>query len=115
MSNSESGSSGSMIRDTRNSRQRQRIELIRSQMIADSMFYDSPQQYQANLSDFHEKVNNVLPSGWRLFRRGIWLQATPPIAKVPIHGWKIHVSSILATADKKPPILQRQFTGQVII
>ncbi|APG03593.1 hypothetical protein BJI69_06510 [Luteibacter rhizovicinus DSM 16549] len=48
--------------------------------------------------DFVAPAKRVLPTHWTVHRSGIWMHCRPANAVLPMQGWKIHVSSIAATA-----------------
>jgi hypothetical protein len=65
---------------------------------ADPELFEPLERFRAQESDFIAPVRRILPGDWRLSRKSIWIHASPPLAEVPPHGWKIHLSATLANA-----------------
>ncbi|MGN6479077.1 class III lanthionine synthetase LanKC, partial [Luteibacter sp.] len=64
----------------------------------DREFFESYAQHRINPDDFEHVVRGQLPPDWVMRRSGVWIQAQRESAKLPMQGWKIHVSSVAATA-----------------
>lgn len=64
----------------------------------DREFFEPFAQVRIEPDDFEHIVRRQLPPDWGLHRSGIWLQAQPHACRLPMQGWKIHVSSVAATA-----------------
>lgn len=65
---------------------------------ADPELFEPLERFQAQERDFIQPVRRILPEDWRLGRKSIWVHASPPLASIPAHGWKIHLSATLANA-----------------
>ncbi len=66
--------------------------------LADQIFYDSPQQRDAQA--MFPVSRRPLPDGWRRACQGDWLVNVPPGPPPPPQGWKIHVSTCLDNSDE---------------
>ncbi|QWT19412.1 class III lanthionine synthetase LanKC [Bacillus sp. NP157] len=64
----------------------------------DREFFEPFARHVIDPSHFESVVRRQLPADWALHRSGVWLHARPPRARLPIQGWKIHVSSIASSA-----------------
>lgn len=64
----------------------------------DREFFESYARHRIDSDDFESMVRRQLPADWAIQRAGVWLQAQPGNARLPAQGWKIHVSSVAATA-----------------
>lgn len=64
----------------------------------DPQFFEPYARHRIEPEDFENVVRRQLPPTWSLHRSGVWLQAQPPAYRMPTQGWKIHVSSVSATA-----------------
>ncbi|KJV35794.1 hypothetical protein VI08_07350 [Luteibacter yeojuensis] len=64
----------------------------------DREFFEPYARHVVVRDDFEAVVRRQLPPGWTLQRAGVWMHARPPSARLPVQGWKIHVSSVAATA-----------------
>ncbi|WP_433349058.1 class III lanthionine synthetase LanKC [Microtetraspora malaysiensis] len=68
--------------------------------LADSLFYDRPDQKNAEISDF-SVLSREIPEGWFHQATDTWMYFTPAdVAALPTQGWKIHVSARLADAER---------------
>ncbi|MGX2998789.1 class III lanthionine synthetase LanKC [Streptomyces sp. JNUCC 64] len=70
---------------------------------ADPDFYDAPHRgagESAAPTGLFAAARAGAPEGWRAERHGDWLSFTPPDARVPAQGWKIHVSAALDNAER---------------
>ncbi|MGF6492642.1 hypothetical protein ABIE56_000797 [Luteibacter sp. 621] len=64
----------------------------------DPQFFEPYSRHRVEPDEFENVVRRQLPAAWALHRSGIWLHAQPPACRMPAQGWKIHVSSVSATA-----------------
>lgn len=53
---------------------------------------------------FFRRLRSLLPIRWSVRRKGIWVHASPPEKKLPVQGWKIHISATPANCEQ---ILER--------
>jgi serine/threonine protein kinase len=65
---------------------------------ADPELFEPIERYAARTEDFLDPVRRLLPAGWTISRKGIWINAAPPGAVLPPQGWKIHLSGTPANA-----------------
>jgi predicted Ser/Thr protein kinase len=65
--------------------------------LADPYFYDTPDRHPAEQGDF---ARPPVPEGWLHAPSDTWMYYVPPVTSVPTQGWKIHVSSRLADAER---------------
>jgi serine/threonine protein kinase len=72
--------------------------------LLDPYFHESLERYAPCKSDFHDHVQAQLPQKWEIQRQGIWFYCKPPVAELPLQGWKIHVS---AAHQEARTVLQR--------
>lgn len=70
---------------------------------ADPVFYDTPERWQRTVDDFPVAAEPV-PAGWTCHERELWAVYQPEDARLPIQGWKIHVS---ATPDNAQHVLEK--------
>jgi serine/threonine protein kinase len=70
-------------------------------MLAHPEFYEPIDYYQPT-GEYSDEVKKILGKTWRFLRGGVWCQAMPLHPKIPLQGWKIHLS---ATLDNAPHIL----------
>ncbi|GIH08181.1 serine/threonine protein kinase [Rhizocola hellebori] len=68
-------------------------------IMADPVFYDVLHARQAESSPF-AVAERELPAGWKRTEQDDWLVFYPADAKLPLQGWKIHVSACLDNAEK---------------
>lgn len=71
----------------------QRYELF---CLADRFFYDAPKVTEAAEFDI---ARRPLPEGWTQLRDGEWTNYEPPVNRIPLQGWKIHVSGCTESAE----------------
>src|ERR1051326_5583809 len=64
--------------------------------LADKIFYDSPSRAQP--SDECYETGRSIPEGWRLHHQETWTVLVPANSRMPLQGWKIHVSVTLDNA-----------------
>lgn len=64
----------------------------------DRDFFEPYGKRSIDEKDFVDTLRTTVPADWSTQRSGIWMQCTPPGARLPTQGWKIHVSSIPSTA-----------------
>ncbi|MEX1828254.1 class III lanthionine synthetase LanKC [Luteibacter sp. CQ10] len=73
----------------------------------DRDFFDTHGSRPIDEGDFVDAVRRIVRRhdshkqrcrSWNLERSGIWVQCMPSDAALPMQGWKIHVSSVVATA-----------------
>ncbi|WP_067184295.1 class III lanthionine synthetase LanKC [Microtetraspora niveoalba] len=68
--------------------------------LADSLFYDTPDQKNAESTGF-SVLSRAVPAGWLHQATDTWMYYTPAdVAALPEQGWKIHVSARLADAER---------------
>lgn len=67
--------------------------------LADRTFYDTPDQRQDAHPDF-AILGQPVPEGWQHKPSDTWMYFAPENCEVPAQGWKIHVSSGLADAER---------------
>ncbi|REE98909.1 class III lanthionine synthetase LanKC [Thermomonospora umbrina] len=76
----------------------QRYELY---CLADRFFYDAPKVTRSTEFDI---AHRPLPEGWQRIPGDEWLNYEPPVTRIPVQGWKVHVSGCAESADE---ILER--------
>ncbi len=64
----------------------------------DSLFYEPLEQWYSPDTHFLRVVENILSAyqardSWEVRRSGLWFHVEPRMARLPLQGWKIHVSS----------------------
>ena len=69
---------------------------------ADPVFYDTPERWQRTVADF-AVAGEPVPAGWRREERDLWAVYQPEDVRLPVQGWKIHVS---ATPDNAERVLE---------
>ncbi len=62
-------------------------------MVADERYYDTMDRYKFAEGDFRGVAEPLLDGGWKLARKGVWLNCLPEGAELPLQGWKIHLSA----------------------
>lgn len=67
-------------------------------LFASKSFFEPVSRYRPALRDFHDPLRRILPEGWSLQHRNLWWDCSPPKARIPDQGWKIHLSATLAYA-----------------
>jgi hypothetical protein len=67
--------------------------------LADRRFYDTPANRGAEHPDF-ALCSRPVPDGWDHVPGDMWMHYAPTGLKLPEQGWKIHVSSGLADAER---------------
>ncbi|HEX2315010.1 MAG TPA: class III lanthionine synthetase LanKC [Thermomonospora sp.] len=72
----------------------QRYELY---CLADRFFYDAPKVTRA--TEF-AIAHRPLPEGWQQIPGDEWLNYEPPVTRIPLQGWKVHVSGCAQSADE---------------
>jgi serine/threonine protein kinase len=65
---------------------------------ADQEYFEPLERYGARVDDFLNPVRRLLPSSWRIGRKGIWFNCSPPDLELRPQGWKIHLSATPANA-----------------
>ncbi|TPW20138.1 MAG: Membrane translocator, partial [Elusimicrobia bacterium] len=68
-------------------------------MLSDRLTYETMDRYVHRPADFEARAAARLDASWTLGRKGSWLNALPAGARLPLQGWKIHLSARLADAD----------------
>jgi hypothetical protein len=66
--------------------------------LADPLFYDTPLSDVA--SGVYPLVKEMAPEGWQKNLEDHWAIFTPEVHDLPSQGWKIHISSSLANAER---------------
>lgn len=67
--------------------------------LADRVFYDTPSQRPTRNPDFAVAARET-PAGWDHEPGDTWMYYAPTERALPAQGWKIHVSSCLADAER---------------
>jgi serine/threonine protein kinase len=49
--------------------------------------------YSPQTNDFHDWIQSHLPEGWHIQRQGMWFYCASSRQRLPLQGWKIHVSA----------------------
>lgn len=75
-----------------------RYRQLWSYTAVDREFFEPYAMHRIDPDDFESIVRRQLPPDWAVQRHGVWLQAQPRRCELPVQGWKIHVSSVAATA-----------------
>lgn len=60
--------------------------------------------YSPRTKDLHDSVHSQLPEDWRIHRQDMWFYCSPSSHRVPLQGWKIHVS---ATKESSREVLKQ--------
>lgn len=63
----------------------------------DQIHYENIERYEPT-SEYHDAIADIIPSNWKVVRKGFWCRCTPPNWSGIKHGWKIHASSSLENA-----------------
>ncbi|MFD0684701.1 class III lanthionine synthetase LanKC [Actinomadura fibrosa] len=71
--------------------------------LADELFYDSPPVARRTEFDI---AGRSLPTGWERVRGDEWTVYVPPVSRIPLQGWKVHVTGCAKSADA---VLSRTF------
>ncbi|WP_370144937.1 class III lanthionine synthetase LanKC [Streptacidiphilus sp. EB129] len=79
---------------------------------ADPVFYDSPVRW-GSVEEFPQ-VAAPLPAGWTAQDRGVWAAAHPDGVRLPLQGWKIHVSACLDNAEEILDVVRAYCLGERI-
>ena len=66
---------------------------------ADPVFYDTPERWQRTVADF-AAAGGPVPAGWHREDRDLWAVDQPEGVRLPLQGWKIHVSATPANAER---------------
>ncbi|GII62754.1 serine/threonine protein kinase [Sphaerisporangium krabiense] len=80
---------------------------------ADPLFYDTLDNQRAKYPDF-PIAGRAVPSGWEHRATDTWLHYGPADRTLPSQGWKIHISSCLADAEKTLDIVWDYCVGRRI-
>ncbi|MFD9945310.1 class III lanthionine synthetase LanKC [Nonomuraea sp. NPDC059023] len=64
----------------------------------DPLFYDLPSR--SPLANRRFAAGRPVPAGWQREERDVWTGLIPPGTRLPMQGWKIHVSAAAESADK---------------
>jgi tRNA A-37 threonylcarbamoyl transferase component Bud32 len=75
------------------------IERYEIYCLTDRVFYDRPDRRGTEHPDFPISERS-LPDGWERATTDTWASYAPVDAPVPAQGWKIHVSSCVADAER---------------
>ena len=59
-------------------------------------------------SEYFELVRSIIPTNWTVRQEGFWTKCFPSDWAGPLHGWKIHVSSVLSHAEETLRIVARE-------
>lgn len=75
---------------------------------ADPVFYDNPERWQRTVADFPIPGSGAcaepVPAGWTRNERELWAVYQPTDVRLPVQGWKIHVS---ATPQNAQQVLEK--------
>src|SRR5438093_13606111 len=63
-------------------------------------FFEDPSSLPSNSDGYRNILDRLTPSGWKLGQSGIWVNALPPDSRLPLQGFKIHVSGTSVTAEE---------------
>lgn len=66
--------------------------------VPDREFYEPFERLKPTESDFIDLIRRILPDDWRTDRRSIWFHCRREGSVVPAQGWKVHLSTALATS-----------------
>jgi len=66
---------------------------------ADPVFYDAPERWQRTVADF-AAAGQPVPTGWRREDRDLWAVYQLEDVRLPLQGWKIHVSATPQNAEQ---------------
>ncbi|HEU5355919.1 MAG TPA: class III lanthionine synthetase LanKC [Actinocrinis sp.] len=66
---------------------------------ADPVFYDAPERWQRTVADF-AAAGQPVPAGWRREDRDLWAIYQLDDVRLPVQGWKIHVSATPQNAER---------------
>jgi len=69
-------------------------------LMHDREFFEDLSASASGWSDFRPAVEEFVPADWMLLGTDIWLNVFPPQAKLPLQGFKIHISATSATATE---------------
>lgn len=61
--------------------------------VADKIYYEPLDRYRPQEHAFLEPVRGLLPSQWSITRERMWFYVAPNLSKLPVQGWKIHLSA----------------------
>lgn len=67
--------------------------------LADRETYEPLDRYTAVEDHFIGPIRRLLPSDWQTSRKGVWFHCGPGDVRLPLQGWKIHVSATLGNAS----------------
>lgn len=68
-------------------------------LAADRRFFETYDRRPVADEEFVGLVRRAAGRGWELARRGIWVHCMPEGARLPLQGWKIHLSSTPQDAE----------------
>ncbi|HYR91056.1 MAG TPA: class III lanthionine synthetase LanKC [Terriglobia bacterium] len=63
-------------------------------------FFEDPSALPSKSDGYRKILHRLVPSDWNLGQSGIWLHAAPPNLRLPLQGFKIHVSGTSVTAEE---------------
>ena len=63
-------------------------------------FFEDPSALPSSSPGYRNTLDRLVPSGWKRGESGIWLHAVPSDARLPLQGFKIHVSGTSLTAEE---------------
>lgn len=73
--------------------------------LGQSFYYEPYQAAHTPSKEFTQIVRDICRSnGWKILKDGPWIHVEPEVTKLPLQGWKIHVSATLRNAER---ILQK--------
>ena len=77
--------------------------------LIDPDYYESLEHYTPRSRTYIRTVRRLLPDDWTMTAAGIWMNAEPPDARIPLQGFKIHISAIprngILTLRRVVPVL----------
>lgn len=76
----------------------ERRALLLQYTAVDREFFEPYARRVVREDDFIEPARRVVPAPWTMQRSAIWVHCQPEKVVLPTQGWKIHISSIAATA-----------------
>ena len=79
--------------------------------LADRRFYDSPERAEVRQTRF-TLADDAPPAGWTAREHEGWSHRYPEGAVLPSQGWKLHVSTTVADAERVLDVVARHCTDQ---
>ncbi|MFI9720830.1 class III lanthionine synthetase LanKC [Streptomyces sp. NPDC052396] len=85
--------------------------LDESLLAADPLFADTPERVADQDTRF-AAAGRPAPPGWRRTEGGGWVRLRPEGARLPTHGWKIHVSAVAGQAARAVDMVWEHCTAR---